>query len=84
MMTPMTFSGCTREWRNDSAIMLGVKLCSRAYCWIAARRSAEMRGESFRARDTVATLIPNSRAISFIVSVVFSAIWFLVLTLQSY
>ena len=51
---------------------LGVKLCSRAYCWMTARRSAEMRGESFKARETVATEIPNSRAMSFIVNGVFS------------
>ena len=35
---------------------------------MASRRSFEMRGESFSARDTVATEIPNSRAISFIVN----------------
>jgi hypothetical protein len=34
-----------------------------------------MRGESFKARDTVATLMPNSRAISFIVNGPFSFIW---------
>ena len=37
-----------------------------------------MRGESFKARETVATEIPNSRAMSFIVNGVFSFIWFLV------
>ena len=74
MMTPMILRGCMRENRNDSAMTFGVKLCSRAYCWIAARRSAEIRGESFSARDTVDTEVPNSRAISFIVNGVFSFI----------
>jgi hypothetical protein len=40
---------------------------------MAARRSALIRGESFRARDTVATEVPNSRAISFIVNGAFSS-----------
>ena len=74
MMTPMTFMGCMREKRSDSAMTLGVKLCSRAYCWMACRRWTEMRGESFRARDTVATEMPNSRAMSFIVNGVLSFI----------
>ena len=78
-MTPITLMGCTREKRNDSAMTLGVKLCSRAYCWMAALRSADIRGESFNARDTVATLMPNSRAMSFIVNGVFSFIRFSVL-----
>jgi hypothetical protein len=35
---------------------------------MALRLSSLIRGESFKARDTVATEIPNSRAISFIVN----------------
>jgi hypothetical protein len=35
---------------------------------MAFLRSSLIRGESFRARDTVATETPNSRAISFIVN----------------
>ena len=63
----MTFRGCMRLLRNDSAKKLGLKLCSRAYFFIISRRARLMRGLSFSARDTVATETPSSRAISFIV-----------------
>jgi hypothetical protein len=46
---------------------------------MAFRRSSLMRGESFRARETVATEIPNSRAMSFIVMGALSSIWFLMI-----
>jgi hypothetical protein len=41
---------------------------------MASLRSAEMRGEFFKARDTVATEMPNSWAISFMVNGAFSFI----------
>ena len=73
---PMTRCGITRLWRRASPMAFGRKLCSLAYCWMAFRRSSLIRGESFSARETVATEIPNSLAISFIVMGTFSSIGF--------
>ena len=53
--------------RSDSAIRLGLKLCSRANSVIFLRVSSLILGLPFSARETVATETLNSRAMSFIV-----------------
>ena len=66
-MTPIIFVGCTFVLRRRDARALGVKPLLSAYDTTLSRSSAEIIAEPLRARDTVETDTPRSRARSFIV-----------------
>ena len=74
MITPMTFMGCVLLYLRASPITLGQKLCALANACIRSFWAALIRGLSFKALLTVEIETPSSRAMSFIVMIVFSFI----------